>query len=120
MIVKGKNKSEIARKLGISKQAFSQRINRCPESLYMNDSGEICYDSEIDSNRVHKKSGRKPMSANYDPSFTGPFITRKEYSQKYHVHCNYIGVKIANKQLYTTQDGEFVSDIPYKNSQRIL
>ena len=112
MIIKGKNKSEISRQLGISKQAFNQRIIYCPESFFIDDDGNKCYDTEI--KRERKKAGRTPIHINYDPNYSGNFITRKEYAEKYNINVNYIALKIAKKKLFTTEDGKLVSDIFYK------
>lgn len=113
MIIKGKNKSEIARQIGISKQAMQRRIQKFPESLSIDEDGMLCYDTEL--RMPHKKLGRHPSRINYNPDYKGEYITRNEYVKKYNITYAYVIRLINKKKLFTSEDGKFVADILYKN-----
>lgn len=117
MIIKGKNKADIAKRLGISRQAFSQMCKRYNNNgLFIDDDGVLSFDT---SKNIPNRSnaGAKPRLINYEQSFAGDFITRKEYSEKYNIRLQNIGKYINNKRIFTTKDGKLVSDIPYKKTK---
>lgn len=117
MIIKGKNKSDIAKQLGISRQAFFQMCKRNNnDGLFVDDNGVLSFDSSKNIPR-RSNAGMKPKLINYDKEFGGNFITRKEYSIKYNICVQNISKYILNKRLFTTKDGKLISDIPYKKTK---
>lgn len=107
MVIKGKTRAEIAKNLGISKQAFLQRIKRnCTGRLYIDDTRLFCY--ETDDEPVGK--GRKPACSNYDASYTGNYISRKEYAEKYKISIAMVSYLVKNNKLKTDAFGKLVAD----------
>lgn len=105
MIIKGKTRADIARQIGISKQAFCEKISKGVIKLYMDSDFNLCYDTDI-------PYARKNSVINYNPNYTGNFISRLEYSNKYNRSLSNITYLINQKRLYTDKYGKFVSDMP--------
>ena len=108
MIIYGTTKSEIAQKMGITKQALFQRIQRHPEALFINVE-EARY--ELDTDKLKCKIGRKGR-VNFKKSYTGAYITRFKKEKKYKKSVYNIPKYIKSGVLLTNEDGSLVSDTP--------
>lgn len=100
MIIKGKNRADIARQLGISRQAFYAKVKNNKDALFMDEDCNLCYEVRVKKNLI-----------NYDPFFKGNFISRNQYTKKYNVSLSLISYMIKNKKLFTTIDGRKVADM---------
>ena len=100
MIIKGKNRADIARQLGISRQAFYAKVKNHKDALFMDEDCNLCYEVRVKKNLI-----------NYDPFFKGNFISRNQYTKKYNVSLSLISYMIKNKKLFTTIDGRKVADM---------
>lgn len=100
MIIKGKNRADIARQLGFSRQAFYAKVKNHKDALFMDEDCNLCYEVRAKKNLI-----------NYDPFFKGNFISRNQYTKKYNVSLSLISYMIKNKKLFTTVDGSKVADM---------
>ena len=66
MIIYGKTKTELAEKIGVTKQALCQRIQRHPEALNVNVE-EARY--ELDTDKIIGKVGSRAKNINYKKNY---------------------------------------------------
>ena len=109
MIIYGKTKTELAEKIGVTKQALCQRIQRHPEALNVNVE-EARY--ELDTDKIIGKVGCRAKNINYKKNYTGRYITRIAWAKKYKKSVYNIPKYIKSGVLLTNIDGSLVSDTP--------
>lgn len=109
MIIKGKNLSDIARQLGISRQMIASKRKRYPNNFWIENDSIYCF------NNSDIPIGRPISTINYNPKSTEEYITRREYCEKYHITSRVLYRLITIKFLTTSQDGYLISDIDCSN-----
>ena len=101
MIIKGKTKADIARQIGISRQCFCEKVAKGNAKIWLDDDFMICYDYQPKNRNI----------VNYDPTYTGEFITRPQYRDKYNVPLSCVAYMVRSKKLCTSEDGKLVADV---------